>query len=191
VTESNRPGSGRRIFPRHAADLDVRVDTSPRTVGRPVRFLNYGPPGDAPWARVLATVGFVAGGALLVWSGYIHFHLWKGGDYRDIPTIGPLFLLQSVVGLVLGLTVAAVHRVWAAILGVGFAASTMAGFFISVEHGLFGFKDSSSAPFAHLALIIEIAAVVVLLVAGAVCLVGTAATTSTGTTSPTSPSTDP
>ena len=58
VTESNRPGSGRRIFPRHAADLDVRVDTSPRTVGGPVRFLNYGPPGETPWAAALREAGF-------------------------------------------------------------------------------------------------------------------------------------
>lgn len=133
-------------------------------------------------ARVVAIVAFVAGGALLVWSGYIHYHLWKGSDYRFIPNIGPLFILQAVVGLVLGLLAVAVHRVWTAILGIGFAAATMAGFFISVEHGLLGFKDSSSAPFAHQALFIEIAAVIVLLIAGAICLVGTAAPTTAETT---------
>ena len=37
----------------------------------------------------------------------------------------------------------------AAVLGAGFAASTMIGFFISIGHGLFGFEDSWSAPFAH------------------------------------------
>jgi len=118
----------------------------------------------------------------MVWSSYIHFHLWQSGGYREIPTIGPLFLIQSIAGLVLGLVVIAVRRVWAAILGIGFAASTMIGFFISVEHGLFGFKDSSSAPFAHLALIVEIATMVVLVVAGALCLTGSAQSTRIGAT---------
>jgi hypothetical protein len=149
-----------------------------------MNFLKHGPRRAAPLARVMATVAFVAGGALLVWSAYIHFHLWQSEDYRRIPTIGPLFLLQAVAGVLLGLLVIVVHRVWTAILGLGFAASTLAGFFISVKYGLFGFKDSSDAPYAHVALIIEIATIVVLLIAGALCLVGSAPSTSTGSTPP-------
>jgi hypothetical protein len=146
---------------------------------------------EAPVTRWAATVAFVAGGALLVWSGYIHYHLWKSVGYRQIPTIGDLFLLQSAAGLVLGLLAAAVHRVWTAILGLGFAASTIAGFYLSVDltSGLFGFKDSASAPFAHLALTVEIGAIVVLLIAGALCLIGSAPSTRTGTTPPAVPST--
>ena len=41
-------------------------------------------------------------------------------------------------------------------MGIGFALATMAGFLISVEHGLFGFTDSWAAPFAGLAFTIEI-----------------------------------
>ena len=119
------------------------------------------------------TIAFVAGGLLLAWSGYLHFHLWRGLGYRHIPTIGPLFLLQSVAGLGLGLLIIAVRRVWTAVLGVGFAASTVIGFLISVEHGLFGFKDSWSAPFAHQAFAIEVAAIVILVVAGTLCFLGT------------------
>jgi hypothetical protein len=49
-----------------------------------------------------ATVAFVVGGLLIIWSSYIHFHLWDETDgYRSIKTIGPLFLLQSIAGLVL------------------------------------------------------------------------------------------
>jgi hypothetical protein len=101
-----------------------------------------------------ATVAFVVGGLLIIWSSYIHFHLWDETDgYRSIKTIGPLFLLQSI-----------------------------AGFLISVSHGLFGFKDSWSAPFAHQAFAIEIAIIVVLGIAGVLCLARSAPTLTTGST---------
>jgi hypothetical protein len=52
---------------------------------------------------VAATVAFVIGGLLVLWSAYIHFHLWDETDgYRHISVIGPLFLLQSIGGLVVG-----------------------------------------------------------------------------------------
>jgi hypothetical protein len=38
--------------------------------------------------------------ALLAWIGAVHLHLWLEG-YRQIPTDGPLFLLDAVTGLVL------------------------------------------------------------------------------------------
>jgi hypothetical protein len=118
----------------------------------------------------VATAAYVVGGLLLVWSAFIHIRLWKSEGYRYIPTIGPLFILQSIVGMVIGVSVVAVRRVWAAVLGVGFAFSTMAGFFLSVEVGLFGFQDTWSAPFAQQAFYIEVAATVVLILAGALCL---------------------
>jgi hypothetical protein len=109
---------------------------------------------------------------MVVWLGYIHFHLWQSVDYRRVPTIGPLFLVQSIAGVVIGLLVIAVRRVWAAVLGAGFAGATLAGFLISVLYGLFNFKDSWSAPYAHLAFEVEIATIVVLALAGALCVVG-------------------
>ena len=121
-----------------------------------------------------ATAGFVLGGALLLWSAYIHFHLWHDEGYHAIGTIGPLFLLQSIAGVVLGLGVIAVRRVWAAVLGLGFALATIAGFLVTVEHGLFGFKDSWEAPFAHQAFAVELAATLVLGLAATLCLVSSA-----------------
>jgi hypothetical protein len=114
----------------------------------------------------------MVGGLLLLWSSYIHFHLWQKLGYRHIPTIGPLFLVQSIAGALMGALVIAARRVWVAVVGVGFAASTMVGFLISVEHGLFGFKDAWSAPFAHQAFFIEAAIIAVLVLAGVLCLVG-------------------
>jgi hypothetical protein len=122
-----------------------------------------------------ATAAFAVGGLLLVCSAYIHFHLWnETNGYRSVPTIGPLFLLQSITGLVIGVGVVAARRLWAALIGIGFALTTMAGFLISVAHGLFGFKDSWVAPFAKEAFTIEVVAAVVLAIAAALCLIGSA-----------------
>lgn len=121
------------------------------------------------------TAAFIAGGLLVIWSSYIHFDLWQSVGYRRIPTIGPLFLVQSISGLILGLLTIAVHRVWAALLGAGFAVATLVGFFLSVAVGLFGFKDSWSAPDAHLAFGLEVAIVAMFALAGSLCLVGPSA----------------
>ncbi len=110
---------------------------------------------------VLQTILCLAGALLLVVSAGIHLHLWSTG-YRHIPTIGPLFLMQGVAGIVLGLVVAVTRRGAAALLGALFAASTIGGLILSVEVGLFGFKDSLSAPDATLSLVVESAALVVL-----------------------------
>ena len=136
-----------------------------------IQYLRSGPGHTSKSTAVVATLAFVVGGLLIVWSSYIHFHLWQKVGYRHIPTIGPLFLVQSIAGLVVGLAVIAARRVWVAILGAGFAASTMVGFLITVEHGLFGFRDGWSAPFALQAFAIEIGTVVVLAIAGSLCLV--------------------
>ena len=136
--------------------------------------LQVGPPSDRNGAKWAATAAFAAGGLLIIWSSYIHFHLWQSLGYRHITTIGPLFLLQSIGGFLLGLVIIAARRVWAALLGVGFAVATMVGFFISVEHGLFGFKDTWSAPFAHEAFALELAIIGVCVIAGTLCLMGSA-----------------
>ena len=124
---------------------------------------------------LVATTAFVAGGALLLWSAYIHFHLWGESDgYRSIPTIGPLFLLQSIAGLVIGLGVIAVRQLWAAVVGFGFALLTIAGFLGSVIWGLFNFKDSWLAPYAKEAFTIEVIAAALFVAAAALCFASSA-----------------
>ena len=117
----------------------------------------------SPPVAVLCLIGAI----LLVLSALIHLHLWSTG-YRHIPTIGPLFLLQGVVALGLALLVVAARRAWAALAGAVFAASTIGGLLLSVEVGLFGFKDSLSAPYATSSLLVESVAVVVLATAALV-----------------------
>jgi hypothetical protein len=139
-------------------------------LGRLREKLQYGPQWATKSTGLVATFAFIAGGLLLVCSSYIHFHLWQKVGYRRIPTIGPLFILQSIAGLGLGLAVMAIRRVWIAVLGTGIAISTMAGFLLSVEVGLFRFKDTWSAPFAHRAFFLEVAVIVILGVASTLCI---------------------
>jgi hypothetical protein len=134
--------------------------------------LRLGPGRSLRPVDLVATASFAAGGVLLLWSAYIHFHLWGETDgYRSIPTIGTLFLLQSIAGLVIGLGVIALRQLWASVVGFGFAVATIAGFLVSVTNGLFAFKESWLAPFAKQAFTIEVVAAAMFVVAAALCLV--------------------
>jgi len=104
---------------------------------------------------VAAAVLFAGGAAMLAWSGVIHLHLWASG-YRNIAgATGPLFLMQGIVAIALALTALVTRRVWAALLGAGFALSTIGGFLISVNWGLFGFQDSLTAGYGELSIWVE------------------------------------
>ena len=101
--------------------------------------------------------------ALLAWIGTVHLHLWLEG-YRQIPTDGPLFLLDAVAGLALG----ALLLVWGAplagLVAAGYTASTLTALLISLSVGLFGFRESISASFVTQSLAIE--SITVLALAG-------------------------
>jgi hypothetical protein len=133
------------------------------------RFLTRGPsvvrPAALRWAVTLLALG---GAALLVWSAVIHLELWSDG-YRDIATVGPLFLAASVADIVLALLVVAFRRLVVLLAGAGSLASTGAGLLLSVHISLFGYKESLSVPYAMLSLWVEFAGAAVLL-AGAVLL---------------------
>jgi hypothetical protein len=106
----------------------------------------------------------LAGAATVAWSAAIHLHLWNTG-YGGISTIGPLFLFQSVTGFVLAVVIASLRKVVPALLGAGFLAATLGGLVLSVEVGLFGFRDSLSSPYAGVSVVIESVGTVVLLMA--------------------------
>jgi hypothetical protein len=104
-----------------------------------------------------------AGSLLVVASSIIHFELWDDHGYRSIPTIGPLFLTQAVVGVLLALATSASRKMLLVLTEVAFALSSAAGLIISVNFGLFGWQDTMGAPYAGLALSVELAAAVLLL----------------------------
>jgi hypothetical protein len=88
-----------------------------------------------------------------------HFDLWTQG-FRTIPTVGPLFLLDAIGGLVLAV-VAVAWRHWLPVLAIiGFGASTVGAFYLSVTVGLFGTKEVLSGTPQLVCEIAEISAVV-------------------------------
>ncbi len=101
----------------------------------------------------------------------IHLHLWSTG-YRDIPTIGPLFLLQGIVGGILTVALVVLRRLFAVVAAAGFMVATIGGLLLSVNVGLFGFMDSLAAPFAGLSLAVESAGALILATVGVVLLTG-------------------
>jgi hypothetical protein len=112
--------------------------------------------------RVVTTLTLLAGAALAATSGAIHLHLWADLGYRTIPTIGPLFLFQGIAGVVLAVALAASRRLLAAAATAAFMVATIGGFLLSDYVGLFGFSDTLAAPWAGMALAVEIAGAMVL-----------------------------
>ena len=102
-------------------------------------------------AALLLRLGCVA---LLTWIGYIHLHLWLEG-YRQIPTNGPLFLLDAVAGFALAAVLLVWPRPLAGLLAAGYTAATLGALIISLSAGLFGFRESISASFVTESLTVE------------------------------------
>ena len=108
--------------------------------------------------------GLTSAGVLL--SAVVHLDLWDQG-FRDIHTIGSLFLLNAIAGLVIGAGVL-VWRHWLPVVSAfGFGAATVVAFWISVVHGLFGIKEVATGMPEVLAEFAEYAAVVFGVIAAA------------------------
>src|ERR1700722_12742098 len=138
--------------------------------GRAGRLLARGPARiKSPGARWAVSVLAVAGAALMVWSGVIHLQLWSDG-YRSISVIGPLFLIQGVVSVVLAVVLAVFRRVVLLAAGAVTMAATAAGLLLSVNVSLFGFRESLAVPYAMSSLVVEFAGAAVLAAAAALVL---------------------
>ena len=88
---------------------------------------------DGLW-RGLACAGATAGAV-------VHLLLWADG-FRTIAWIGPLFLLDVVAGLVVGLAVVVLHH-WLTALAVAlFGLGTLMAFQASVWFGLFDVHET-------------------------------------------------
>jgi predicted lipoprotein with Yx(FWY)xxD motif len=107
----------------------------------------------AGWPRLALRL---TGGGLLVATAAIHLDLYLTG-YRNIPTIGWLFLLQVIAGFVLGIAVLVSGSRLAAAAGAGFALATLGGYLLTLWFGLFGFKEVRTTA-GTVAGVIEIAA---------------------------------
>lgn len=118
----------------------------------------------ARWT-VLVLTGIGAG--FLVWSGVIHLMLWSDG-YKDISVIGPLFLAQGIVSILLGVVIVAFRWLVLLVAGAVAGVATAVGLLLSVYVGLFGYQESLSVPYGELSLAVEFTAAFVLLVGAGV-----------------------
>jgi len=108
----------------------------------------------------------VIGAVLTVLSGLLHLKLWNGPPpYRLVPTIGPLFLLQAISAVALGLILLVTQRLFFVLACFGLMVGTALGLYLSVHVGLFGFQDSFGAPYATSTFVLELIGAGVLLIA--------------------------
>ena len=113
----------------------------------------------------------LTGAGLLIATAAMHLDLYLTG-FRTIPTIGPLFLFQVIVGFALALAILAAPftpltrrpgiDASIAVVGAGYAIATLGGYLLSLWVGLFGFHEIRSTA-GTVAGILEIAAFGVLL----------------------------
>lgn len=122
-------------------------------------------------ASALVFVLVAAGAVAIVISGVVHLYLWgKKDGYRAVPTIGPSFLIQGIVGCLLGPVMLIVRRVYTDVVGAGYMAMSLGALYLSVHGGLFGFNESLNAPWVKFSLVDEIIGLVVCLAAAVITL---------------------
>src|SRR5262245_12314333 len=119
-------------------------------------------PATTPNHSGAVTVARYVGAVALIATGAVHLQQYYAVFYRVIPTIGPLFLVNFLVGVALGLALLApldhrapeVHRL-AAIGGIVFAAATIIGLALSESGTLFGFHEHGYRPAIVVSLVVE------------------------------------
>jgi hypothetical protein len=99
----------------------------------------------------------IAIGASLGASGVIHAYLYIHG-YRDIPAVGPAFLLQGSVFCALALLILAGGPAWLQLCAAIGAAGSLVAFALSRTIGLFGFIETGwqPAPYAVITVAVEV-----------------------------------
>jgi hypothetical protein len=125
-----------------------------------------------------ATIAWIAlslGAASLVVSGVDHIEQYYANDYRTVPTIGRLFLLNFVTAVIVAAgLIAPIGRVARrsapairavlALAGIGIAVLSLAALFVSESSSLFGFTEHGYRRTIVVAIASEVAAVVFLAV---------------------------
>jgi hypothetical protein len=108
------------------------------------------------------TVRLIAVAAVLV-SAYVHLYEWLNGGvsgYRHVHVIGPLFIVNVVAGVVIAALLLFWRHWLAPFLAAGFGASTLGGFVIAAQWGLFGDHEKWQGPYIWTAAVSEAVAIV-------------------------------
>jgi hypothetical protein len=126
-----------------------------------------------PEGGTLRTVRRLGALALLA-VGVVHLQQYFGANYRSIPTIGPLFLLNAIgSGIVAIVLLAPLERFLTrrsaalaaavfALLGAAIAVGSLVALFISESGSLFGFSESGYRAPIIIAIVAEVAAAALL-----------------------------
>ena len=112
----------------------------------------------------MAVASGLAGAALLLWSGALHFYLWVDYFHR-VRTIGPMFLAQGVLTVLCAGALVLWRRPVVAGAGAVVLAATAGALLVSVWTGLFGYHERMRAPYVGMSLVVESLGTGVLLVA--------------------------
>jgi hypothetical protein len=123
----------------------------------------------------IAWMALYLGAASLVVSGVDHIDQYYANDYRTVPTIGRLFVLNFVSAVVVAAGLIApigrVTRRYAdairavlAVAGIGIAVLSLGALFISESSSLFGFTENGYREPIVVAIASEVAAAVFLVV---------------------------
>jgi hypothetical protein len=99
----------------------------------------------------------IALSASLAVSGFVHAYLYVDG-YRDIPTVGPAFLLQGSAFCALAVLILIGGPAWLRLAAAIGAAGSLLAFALSRSAGLFGFTETGwqPAPYAMISVVAEV-----------------------------------
>ena len=137
-------------------------------------------PDNQHWLRThrrstTAWIALYLGAASLVVSGVDHINEYYANDFRTVPTIGVLFLLNFVAAVVVAVgLIAPIGRIAGryadavravlAVAGIGIAVLSLGALFVSESSSLFGFTESGYRMAIVVAIASEAAAVLFLVI---------------------------
>jgi hypothetical protein len=98
----------------------------------------------------------VIGAAMVATSAIIHLYLWgKEDGYRHVPTIGPMFLAQGIVGCLLAVAAVIERRFIVALAGAVYMAASIAALVKAINGGIFDFNETLDAPYVMASFVVE------------------------------------
>jgi hypothetical protein len=100
----------------------------------------------------------VVAAAVLI-SAYVHLKEWMDG-MRHVHVIGGLFVVNIVAGIVIAVLLVTWRHWLAPFLAFGFGASTLGGFVIAAQWGLFGDHEKWQGSYVWTAAVVEAIAIV-------------------------------
>ena len=124
---------------------------------------------------IMASMALYLGALAVLATGVVHIQQYYVADYSTIPTIGTLFFLNfvSAVVIAVGLLVPvrriagrysdAIRGVFA-VGGIGLGVTSLVALFVSESSSLFGFAEFGYRTPIKLAIVAEVAAVVLLVI---------------------------